>query len=177
MQNPKHKILTLATHDDDITGTVPTIPGAELYTGAGDWIIVYGPAVKRVHPAIAMCQLVTGTTYLAIAEQTKITEMDKSNKGKTVEEYGLDWKQWRYNGTEPDPTDDAKPGDKINVSGGLIKFAGATTDMSGASALSPVTVGDKQVKKAWPSLESTIAGHDLLTVVEPPGSRSVVEIG
>jgi hypothetical protein len=179
MQDPKHTVLKPATHEvttDDGSFTTPTVPGTDHYSQNDQWIIAYGPAVNRTHPALAMCRNIKNSTWLIVAEQSVIDQIDPTGKGKTIEESGQNWPIWRYDGTKPDPSPEAKQGDRVNVSRETVKFDGTAPDLSSASELVPIGItGDQLVTKAWPSLDSTIAGHDFVKVVEP-ASVAVAEL-
>jgi hypothetical protein len=171
MQNPIHIVLKPTTHTvttNDGSFITPTIPGADRYSDTKEWIIVYGPAVKQVHPVIAICKNIKNSTWLIIADQSIIDQIDPTNKGKTVEQSGLQWPIWRFDGDIPDIDPEAKPDDREIVKSHPIVFSGIVPDMTSVSKLSPITVeGDCKIEKSWPSLDSTVAGYDFRSIVEP----------
>ena len=177
MKNPKHLILSIPTHQiengEGGFDTVPTIPGAAIYDVSDSWIVVYGEAVNRVHPAIAFVREIGNGDYLLVAEISVLNSVDLPRTGKNVNQYGLKWRHWRFNGSEPDNTEEAKPGARRNVMAQLHKFAGEADDLSTASDVNELGLpGDKKVTKAWPSLDSVISGYGLLEMIEPPGVRN-----
>jgi hypothetical protein len=171
MQNPKHIVIKPTTHTvttDDGSFTTPTIPGAHNYSNAVEWIIAYGPAANRRHRSLAMCRKIKSDTWLIIADQPVIDQIDPEGKGKTVEQSGQQWPIWRYDGDIPSTDPEAKPGDRETVKSKPIVFFNIVPDMTSASLLSVVTIeGDCKVSRAWPSLDAGIAGHDLRAIVEP----------